>query len=216
MENGRHVFFGEINIAVDADKLTFYNVQHEGGSSSLSGLFEFSGCVTRRQQLANSSSKEGEVAAADACAAAGDLAGAVAHLDVALVYDGADAAVLTRRAELQLGRNAYDAAVADAELALASERGLAAAWAVLAEAEFTRGCYGACARACHAAPDGCAAAAGLAGWLARAEAEQEAERADAERFKEVGRRAWSHCRFAATTPPLYTIIIYEDTRQLVS
>ena len=189
VENGRHVFFGEINIAVEAETLTFYNVRHEDGGSSLAGLFEFSGCISKSQQLANSSSKEDEVQAADACASAGDLAGAVDHLNVALIYDGADAGVLTRRAQLQLKQKIYDAAVADAELALTSDRGLSAAWAVLAEAEFTRGCYGACAKACNEAPDRCVAEAGLKDWLAQAEAKQQADAADADRFKEVDRRA---------------------------
>ena len=71
--------------------------------------------ISKSQQLANSSSKEDEVQAADACASAGDLAGAVEHLNVALVYDGADAGVLTRRAELQLKQKIYDAAVADGD-----------------------------------------------------------------------------------------------------
>ena len=61
--------------------------------------------------------------------------------------------------------------------------------AVLAEAEFTRGCYGACAKACSEAPDRCVAEAGLKGWLAQAEAKQQAAAADVDRFKEVDRRA---------------------------
>eukprot|EP01052_Picozoa_sp_SAG31_P013455 SAG31_NODE_809_length_11922_cov_15.915504_3_plen_485_part_00 len=185
----RHVFFGEMNLAVAATKLNFYNVQHEDGRSSLAGLFEFDGCITKSQQLENRSRKEDEVQAADACASAGDVAGALQHLNAALVYNGMDAQVLTRRAELHLKQKIYDAAVADAERALSSDRGLSAAWAVLAEAEFTRGCYGACAQACNEAPDRCVAEAGLKGWLEQVEAKQHEAAAAAARFTAVDRRA---------------------------
>ena len=134
VEDGKHVFFGEMLITAEASELTFYSVSHgEGGCSSLEGLFEWTGCITRSTQLAGSSSKESELKQAAAKAASGDLEGAVAHLDTALVYDSADAAVLVQRAELQLQRRVYDKAVADGTLALASDEGMLEAWKVVAE-----------------------------------------------------------------------------------
>ena len=103
--------------------------------------------------MAGSSSKESEVEQATAKAASGDLEAAIEHLNTALVYDGADAAVLVQRAQVQLSRKLYDKAVADATLALKADAGLLDAWKIVAQAEFSRGCYNACIEACESAPD---------------------------------------------------------------
>ena len=103
--------------------------------------------------MAGSSSKESEVEQATAKAASGDLEAAIEHLNTALVYDGADAAVLVQRAQVQLSRKLYDKAVADATLALKADAGLLDAWKIVAQAEFSRGCYNACVEACESAPD---------------------------------------------------------------
>ena len=85
--------------------------------------------------------------------ASGDLEAAVDHLNTALVYDGADVAVLVQRAQVQLSRKLYDKAVADATVALKADAGLLDAWKILAQAEFSRGCYNACVEACESSPD---------------------------------------------------------------
>jgi hypothetical protein len=94
-----------------------------------------------------------ELAKATAKAACGDLAAAVEHLNTALVYDGADVSILVERAQLQLRRKLYDKAVADVTLALTADAGLLEAWKIVAQAEYSRGCYNACAEACESAPD---------------------------------------------------------------
>eukprot|EP01043_Picozoa_sp_COSAG02_P068739 COSAG02_NODE_11522_length_1707_cov_1.296020_2_plen_130_part_00 len=85
--------------------------------------------------------------------ASGDLEAAVDHLNTALVYDNADVAVLVQRAQVQLRRKLYDKAVADATVALKVDAGLRDAWKIIAQAEFSRGCYNACVEACESAPD---------------------------------------------------------------
>lgn len=68
------------------------------------------------------------------------------------MYDSTDAAVLVQRAALQLRRKLYDKAVSDATLAIAADNGLLEAWQIIAQAEFSRGCYNACINACKSAP----------------------------------------------------------------
>ena len=191
-KGGKNVFYSTLMPEIPngrCESLTFYALATStGGGQSLSGLFQYDGCITASEALAKGSSRQEEMASADACLESGDNPGAIEHLSTALVF-GTDPACLTRRAKAYLAMKQYLSAAQDLETAIALDEGYPEAWEVKAQVELIQGNYQSCIETCAKAQ---AQGAALSpGCKEKAEARLAEESQKADRFKEADDRATS-------------------------